>query len=56
MSESILNHILEIFYILIGLQLLYTAFRILKSSKHHKKYGTALFWILLAITFIVGLI
>ena len=54
MSESILNHILEIFYILIGLQLLYTAFRILKSSKHHKKYGTALFWILLAITFIVG--
>ncbi|SUM76896.1 membrane protein [Staphylococcus saprophyticus] len=54
MSESILNHILEIFYILIGLQLLYTAFRILKSSKHHKKYGTALFWILLAIIFIAG--
>ena len=32
MSEQVLNNILEVFYILIGLQLLYTAFRILKSS------------------------
>ncbi|WP_409327561.1 DUF979 domain-containing protein [Staphylococcus pseudoxylosus] len=54
MSEQVLNNILEVFYILIGLQLLYTAFRILKSSTHKKKYGTALFWILLAATFIVG--
>ena len=27
MSEATLNHILEIFYILIGLQFLYTAYR-----------------------------
>src|SRR5699024_5452214 len=54
MSENTLNNILELFYILIGLQLLYTAYRVLKSSSHKKKYGTALFWILLAITFIAG--
>lgn len=54
MSEAVLNNILELFYILIGLQLLYTALRILKSSSHKKKYGTALFWILLAATFMIG--
>ncbi|SUM34796.1 membrane protein [Staphylococcus gallinarum] len=37
MSESLLNQILEIFYILIGLQLLYTAGRVLKAKKHKKK-------------------
>ncbi|MDN5601790.1 MAG: DUF979 domain-containing protein, partial [Staphylococcus equorum] len=54
MSENTLNNILELFYILIGLQLLYTAYRVLKASSHQKKYGTALFWILLAATFIIG--
>jgi len=54
MSEAVLNNILELFYILIGIQLLYTALRILKSSSHQKKYGTALFWILLAATFMIG--
>ena len=50
MSEHTLNQILELFYILIGLQLLYTAYRVLKASTNSKKYGTALFWILLAFT------
>lgn len=54
MSESLLNQILEIFYILIGLQLLYTAGRVLKAKKHKKRYGTALFWILLAVIFMFG--
>lgn len=54
MTENTLNNILELFYILIGLQLLYTAYRVLKASSHQKKYGTALFWILLAATFIIG--
>ncbi len=39
MSESLLNQILEIFYILIGLQLLYTAGRVLKAKKHKKDTG-----------------
>ena len=45
MSEQTLNQILELFYILIGLQLLYTAYRVFKASTNSYKYGTALFWI-----------
>ena len=36
MSEHTLNQILELFYILIGLQLLYTAYRVLKASTNSK--------------------
>lgn len=41
MSEATLNHILEIFYILIGLQFLYTAYRALRSQDKSKSLGTA---------------
>lgn len=54
MNESLLNQLLEIFYIPIGIQLLYTAIRVLSAKGHKKRYGTALFWVLLAITFIFG--
>ncbi|QLK86323.1 DUF979 domain-containing protein [Staphylococcus sp. 17KM0847] len=54
MNEQTLNQILEFFYILIGLQLLYTALRVLKAPGNPKKYGTALFWFLLALTFMIG--
>ena len=43
MSEATLNHILEIFYILIGLQFLYTAYRALRSQDKSKSLGTAHF-------------
>ena len=54
MSEATLNHILEIFYILIGLQFLYTAYRALRSQDKSKSLGTAAFWTILAILFIGG--
>lgn len=54
MSEATLNHILEIFYILIGLQFLYTAYRALCSQDKSKSLGTAAFWTILAILFIGG--
>ncbi|WP_085060205.1 DUF979 domain-containing protein [Staphylococcus haemolyticus] len=54
MSEATLNHILEIFYILIGLQFLYTAYRALRSLDKSKSLGTAAFWTILAILFIGG--
>ena len=53
MSEATLNHILEIFYILIGLQFLYT-YRALRSQDKSKSLGTAAFWTILAILFIGG--
>ncbi|MFW3591337.1 DUF979 domain-containing protein [Staphylococcus caprae] len=54
MSETTLNHILEIFYILIGLQFLYTAYRSLRSTDKSKSLGTAAFWTILAVLFIGG--
>ena len=54
MSQHTLDTILECFYILIGIQLLYTAYRVLKDKDKTKRIGTALFWTLLAITFIFG--
>ncbi|MHD0397507.1 DUF979 domain-containing protein [Staphylococcus simulans] len=54
MSQHTLDIILECFYILIGLQLLYTAYRVLRDKNKAKRMGTALFWILLAITFMFG--
>lgn len=54
MNEATLNHILEIFYILIGLQFLYTAYRALRATDKSKSLGTAAFWTILAILFIAG--
>lgn len=54
MSQSTLNHILEIFYILIGLQFFYTAYRALNSKDKMKSVGAAAFWTILGILFIVG--
>lgn len=54
MSQHTLDTILEFFYILIGIQLLYTAYRVLRDPNKEKRIGTALFWVLLAITFIFG--
>ncbi|PTJ79136.1 DUF979 domain-containing protein [Staphylococcus kloosii] len=54
MSSQTLDTLLEIFYVLIGLQLFYTALRVLKAQDRSKKYGTALFWIILGVLFIFG--
>ncbi|PNR99829.1 membrane protein [Petrotoga miotherma DSM 10691] len=45
---------LEIFYIIIGLMLLYYAYLTWKDEKHQQKIGTIIFWIILAILFIFG--
>ncbi|MBI5974590.1 DUF979 domain-containing protein [Staphylococcus canis] len=54
MSETTINQILEFFYILIGLQFFYTAYRVLKFKDNDKRIGTAAFWIILGLTFIIG--
>ncbi|MBF7016016.1 DUF979 domain-containing protein [Staphylococcus durrellii] len=54
MSSQTLNTLLEIFYVLIGLQLFYTSYRTLTAQDNRKKYGTSLFWIILGVLFIFG--
>jgi len=46
--------LLEILYVLAGLVSLSAAFMTLKDKAHPAKIGTAVFWTLLAITFMVG--
>ncbi len=54
MSQHTINQILEIFYILIGLQFIYTAWRVYHNPLNQKRMGTALFWCLLGALFMVG--
>ncbi|WP_281183587.1 DUF979 domain-containing protein [Staphylococcus schleiferi] len=54
MSQHTINQILEIFYILIGLQFIYTAWRVYRNPHNQKRIGTALFWCLLGALFMVG--
>ncbi|MCR1950480.1 MULTISPECIES: DUF979 domain-containing protein [unclassified Clostridium] len=48
------NTLLEIFYIIVGLFFLLTMMFTLKDKNHKTKYGTALFWGILGVIFILG--
>lgn len=51
--EAFFTTLLEIFYIIIGLQFAYTGYKVLKSDQE-KRIGTAMFWFDLAILFALG--
>ncbi|KRN56913.1 DUF979 domain-containing protein [Carnobacterium divergens] len=52
--ESLINNLLEFFYILIGLLLMTTAARVFMDKTHPTRMGTSLFWMLLGIVFAFG--
>lgn len=52
--ETMINNILEFFYILIGLLSIMTAVRVFKDEKHPTRLGTAAFWLLLGVVFAFG--
>ncbi|MGL4773639.1 MAG: DUF979 domain-containing protein [Clostridium sp.] len=52
--KTISNILLEIFYVLIGTFMGITAVYTLKDKNHKTKYGTAAFWLILAVIFIFG--
>lgn len=45
---------IEVFYAIVGLILLLVAGRIALDASHPKRWGSALFWVLLAVTFLFG--
>lgn len=51
---EIFDKILEIIYIVIGLQFFYTGYRVIKSDDPQKKAPTAIFWFVLSFLFIFG--
>ena len=52
--ETFFNNLLEFFFVLIGLQLVYTAFKVFKDVNNSKRIGTSLFWLDLGILFMFG--
>lgn len=46
--------LLEVFYVMVGLLMVHTAFRVLKDNTNPRRLGTAAFWIILAIIFVFG--
>ncbi|MDD7305793.1 MAG: DUF979 domain-containing protein [Peptoniphilaceae bacterium] len=52
--EDIFAKILEIIYIIIGLQFFYTGLKVVKSPDASQKITTAVFWFVLAILFVFG--
>lgn len=52
--KAISNILLEIFYIMVGLFFILTMLFTLKDKNHKTRYGTALFWGILGVIFILG--
>lgn len=52
--DVIVTNILEFFFIVIGLLLIYTASKVFRDMNHPTRLGTALFWLLLGIVFAFG--
>ncbi|MCI5839284.1 MAG: DUF979 domain-containing protein [Peptoniphilaceae bacterium] len=52
--DAIFSKILEIIYIVIGLQFFYTGYKVLRSDDSNKKITTSIFWFLLSALFIFG--
>lgn len=52
--KELASNLLELTYMIIGLQFLYTAFCVYKDITNHKRLGTTLFWFILSVIFIAG--
>src|SRR5690606_9800595 len=52
--ESMINNLLEFFFILTGFLLIYTAGSVFVDKTHPTRLGTTLFWLLLGVIFAIG--
>ncbi|MDO5742573.1 MAG: DUF979 family protein, partial [Vagococcus sp.] len=48
------DNLLEFFFVLIGLQLMYTAFKTAKDTSNSKRMGSTIFWLDLGLLFMFG--
>lgn len=53
-SQRFFDHLLEFFFILIGIQLCYTAFKVFTNKENSKRIGSGLFWLDLGLLFAFG--
>lgn len=52
--ETFFKNLLEIFFIVIGLQLVYTSYKVFTNKSNTKRIGTTLFWLDLGLLFMLG--
>ena len=52
--ETLINNLLEFFFILTGFLLIYTAGSVFMDKTHPTRLGTTLFWLLLGVIFALG--
>ncbi|GAA0355105.1 DUF979 domain-containing protein [Alkalibacterium iburiense] len=52
--EALVDNLLELFFVLTGLSMAYSGVRIFMDKSHPARFGSALFWIVLAVTFALG--
>lgn len=52
--ESLINNLLEFFFILTGFLLMYTAGSVFMDKTHPTRLGTTVFWLLLGVIFAIG--
>jgi len=53
-SPTFWDNVLEFFYVLIGLQLIYTAYKAFNDQTNQKRIGSGLFWLDLGLLFTLG--
>ncbi|WP_369676269.1 5-oxoproline transporter, DUF979 family subunit, partial [Enterococcus faecium] len=53
-SPTFWDNVLEFFYVLIGLQLIYTAYKAFNDQTNQKRIGSGLFWLDLWLLFTLG--
>ena len=52
--ETFFNNLLEFFFVLVGLQLTYTAYKVFNDKNNSKRIGSSLFWLDLGVLFMLG--
>ncbi|AQP52784.1 hypothetical protein CBF34_07295 [Vagococcus penaei] len=52
--QELFDKLLEFFYVLVGLQLLYTGFKVFQDKNNSKRIGSGIFWIDLGLLFALG--
>lgn len=53
-SATFWDNLLELFYVLIGLQLAYTSYKVFTDKQNSKRIGSGLFWLDLGLLFALG--
>ena len=52
--EQFFKYLLETFFVIVGIQFVYTGYKVFKDTNNSKRIGSSLFWLDLGILFMLG--